>query len=67
MWDILSKDYDATLPPEKILRNVLRNIKPGSIIVFHDSEKAKKNVLAVLPELLQKLKLQGYTLEALPY
>ena len=67
MWDILSKDYDATLPPEKILRNVLRNIKPGSIIVFHDSEKAKDNVLTVLPQLLQHLKQEGYTMDAIPY
>lgn len=67
MWDILSKDYDATLPPEKILRNVLRNIKPGSIIVFHDSEKAKDNVLTVLPQLLQHLKQEGYTMDAISY
>lgn len=67
MWDVLSKDYDTSLTPEQILNNVFQNVKPGSIIVFHDSEKAKKNVLAVLPELLQKLKLQGYTLEAIPY
>jgi peptidoglycan/xylan/chitin deacetylase (PgdA/CDA1 family) len=67
MWDILSKDYDASITPETVLNNVLRNIKPGAIIVFHDSEKAKKNVLAVLPQLLQYLKQQGYTMEAIPY
>ena len=67
MWDILSKDYDTSLTPETVLNNVLRNVKPGAIIVFHDSEKAKKNVLAVLPQLLQYLKQQGYTMEAIPY
>jgi peptidoglycan/xylan/chitin deacetylase (PgdA/CDA1 family) len=67
MWDILSKDYDASITPETVLNNVLRNIKPGAIIVFHDSEKAKKNVLAVLPQLLQYLKQQGYAMEAIPY
>lgn len=67
MWDILSKDYDASQTPETVLNNVLRNIKPGAIIVFHDSEKAKKNVLAVLPQLLQYLKQQGYAMEAIPY
>ena len=59
MWDILSKDYDATLPPEKILHNVLRNIKPGSIIVFHDSEKAKFNLEGVLEEIIVELKQKG--------
>jgi hypothetical protein len=67
MWDILSKDYDASLTPDTVLNNVLKSIKPGAIIVFHDSEKAKKNVLAVLPQLLQNLKQQGYTMEAIPY
>lgn len=67
MWDILSKDYDASLTPETVLNNVLRNIKPGAIIVFHDSEKAKKNVIAVLPQLLQYLKQHGYSMEAIPY
>ena len=67
MWDILSKDYNKTILPKTILNNVLNNLKPGSIIVFHDSEKAKKNVLAVLPLLLQNLKQQGYAMEAIPY
>jgi peptidoglycan/xylan/chitin deacetylase (PgdA/CDA1 family) len=67
MWDILSKDYNEAILPKTILNNVLNNLKPGSIIVFHDSEKAKKNVLAVLPFLLQNLKQQGYAMEAIPY
>ena len=67
MWDILSKDYNEEILPKTILNNVLNNLKPGSIIVFHDSEKAKKNVLAVLPLLLQNLKQQGYAMEAIPY
>jgi peptidoglycan/xylan/chitin deacetylase (PgdA/CDA1 family) len=67
MWDILSKDYNKAILPKTILNNVLNNLKPGSIIVFHDSEKAKKNVLAVLPLLLQNLKQQGYAMEAIPY
>jgi peptidoglycan/xylan/chitin deacetylase (PgdA/CDA1 family) len=67
MWDILSKDYNEAILPKTILNNVLNNLKPGSIIVFHDSEKAKKNVLAVLPLLLQNLKQQGYAMEAIPY
>lgn len=67
MWDILSKDYDKDLSHEEVYANVIRNLKPGSIIVFHDSEKAKKNLLVVLPRLLEYLSQQGYTLEAIPY
>ena len=44
MWDVLSADYDQTISPEKCLVNVLRNVKSGSIIVFHDSVKAFPNL-----------------------
>ena len=52
MWDIISYDYDANTSPEKCLQNVLKNIKPGSVIVFHDSLKAEKNLRFVLPKVL---------------
>jgi len=53
MWDIISYDYDATISEEKCLQNVLKNIKPGSVIVFHDSLKAEKNLRHVLPKVLE--------------
>jgi len=40
MWDVLSKDYNIRLSPEDCAFNVLRYASPGSIVVFHDSEKA---------------------------
>lgn len=67
MWDILSKDYVQELTADQVYNNVVKNLKPGSIIVFHDSEKAKKNLLAVLPRLLHYLQQNGFTLEAIPY
>ncbi len=53
MWDILSYDYDTTISPEKCLQNILKNIKPGSVVVFHDSLKAEKNLRYVLPKVLE--------------
>ena len=44
MWDVLSYDFDKRTLPEKCLSNVLTNAKEGSIIVFHDSIKAQKNL-----------------------
>ncbi|MFM7015516.1 MAG: polysaccharide deacetylase family protein [Bacteroidota bacterium] len=67
MWDLLSKDYDVKMEPKTILKNIKKNLRPGSIIVFHDSQKAAKNLMAVLPPLLQYLKQEGYTMEAIPY
>ena len=50
---------------EKCLQNVLDNIAPGSIIVFHDSIKASKNLKFVLPRTLQYIKENGYSCAAI--
>ena len=56
MWDVLSADFDTEISEEKCLRNVMQHIKPGSIVVFHDSIKAEKNLRYVLPKVLAYLK-----------
>ena len=63
MWTILAGDYNPDKTPEECFNNVRKNLKPGSIIVFHDSLKAKNNVLDVLPKLLENLKNMGYRCE----
>ncbi len=55
MWDVLSYDFDATISEEECLQNVLKNIKQGSVVVFHDSLKAEKNLRYVLPKVLEKI------------
>lgn len=52
MWDVLSGDFDKNVTKEKCLNNVLKNIQPGSIVVFHDSEKAAERMLYALPKVL---------------
>lgn len=52
MWDVLTLDYDKSRAPERSLRNVLAACRPGSILVFHDSLKAEKNLRYMLPRLL---------------
>jgi peptidoglycan/xylan/chitin deacetylase (PgdA/CDA1 family) len=65
MWDIISYDFDATIAPEKCLENVVKNIKTGSIIVFHDSKKAFKNLEYTLPRTLEYLKEKGFVCESI--
>ncbi|TDE05206.1 polysaccharide deacetylase family protein [Flavobacterium sandaracinum] len=65
MWDVLSADFDTTLSREQCLNNVLSNLKPGSIIVFHDSIKAFKNLEYVLPKTLAFLKENNFNCGAL--
>ena len=66
MWDIISYDYDATVSEEKCLQNVLKNIKPGSVIVFHDSLKAEKNLRYALPKVLGVAGEKNWFCEAIP-
>jgi peptidoglycan/xylan/chitin deacetylase (PgdA/CDA1 family) len=65
MWDALSQDYSGTLSPEKCLRRTLRACSPGSIVVFHDSYKAQRNMEYALPRLLDQLGAKGYKFLAL--
>jgi len=60
MWDVLSADFDAKTAPEKCLKNVVNNTTQGSIIVFHDSIKAFRNLQYSLPKAIAILKEKGY-------
>ncbi|WP_413513347.1 polysaccharide deacetylase family protein [Myroides odoratus] len=65
MWSIITKDYEATLSPQNCLKRTIKQIKPGSILVFHDSVKAEKNLKYTLPLLIEYLKKEGYTFSVL--
>jgi peptidoglycan/xylan/chitin deacetylase (PgdA/CDA1 family) len=65
MWTVLSGDFDVKLSPEDCWQNVLKATSPGSIIVFHDSEKAKKRLVYTLPKLLEYYKEKNFSFEAI--
>jgi len=60
MWDVLSCDFDPSFSKEHCLKNVLDYVRAGSIIVFHDSEKAAPNMQYALPVVLQRLAEKKY-------
>jgi len=66
MWDVLSGDFDHDITPEQCAQNVIDNIEPGSIVVFHDSEKAWERMRYALPLVLDYCDKQNWRLEALP-
>ena len=65
MWDVLSFDFDLTISKEKVLHNVLKNTEPGSIVVFHDSLKAKDKIEFALPQVLQHFTQKGFTFQSI--
>lgn len=66
MYDLVTRDYSKKLKPEQVLANVRRYARNGSIIVFHDSLKAEKNMKAALPQAIEWLMARGYRFEQLP-
>lgn len=65
MWDVLSADFDTAISPQKCLANVASKTRPGSIIVFHDSEKAFTRMNYALPQVLDLFSKKGYRFEKL--
>lgn len=61
MWDLLTQDYDKMLTPEGIMQKIKHKTRKGSIVLFHDSIKARNNVMAVLPRAIEFWNQQGYT------
>lgn len=60
LWDIVTHDYNRRYTPDEIERITLRYVRDGSILLLHDSIKASKNTLAVLPVLIHRLQVKGY-------
>jgi peptidoglycan/xylan/chitin deacetylase (PgdA/CDA1 family) len=65
MWSMLSMDYDRRIPAKDSLKMVCNHIRPGAIIVFHDSLKASDKVRTMLPGLLRYLEEKGYSAKVL--
>lgn len=61
MWSVLSADFDINISPETCFDNITKNVKSGSIIVMHDSIKAKKNMLYALEKTLLTYSNQGFS------
>ena len=64
-WDILTRDYNPAVTPAEMLRKIQRQVRPGSIINFHDSIKSNERMLTVLPQAIEWLQAQGYKLKTL--
>ncbi|MFM9008520.1 MAG: polysaccharide deacetylase family protein [Bacteroidota bacterium] len=65
MWDVLSYDWKSDRSSERIAADVLKAIRPGSVVVFHDSAKAAPRMLSALEIVLQGLNTQGLECVAL--
>jgi len=65
MWDVITHDYNSNLSPITIMQNIKRYSRNGSLVVFHDSVKAERNMLTVLPLAIEYWNSKGYRFETL--
>lgn len=66
LWHILSGDFDKNLSAGDCYNNVIKHATDGSLIVFHDSLKAQKNLQLTLPMVLEYLSNAGFRFASLP-
>lgn len=65
MWDVLSGDFDKAVSPQSCFENVRNHTNNGSIIVFHDSEKAWDKMSNTLPLVLEHFSKKGFQFSAI--
>jgi peptidoglycan/xylan/chitin deacetylase (PgdA/CDA1 family) len=61
MWDVVTRDYSWRMTPEDVFEVVRRCARNGSLIVFHDSLKASRNLRGALPRSIEWLREEGYS------
>lgn len=65
LWDLVTRDYNRKLSGEMVFSIVQKYVRNGSIIVFHDSLKAEKNLRYALPKTIDYLIEEGYKFEVI--
>ena len=60
MWNVLSQDYSRSLSRKRCTKRVIRDMRPGAIVVFHDSVKSAQNLWYALPLVLRSLRERGW-------
>lgn len=64
-WDVLTYDYRQDYTVERIVEIIITHTRNGSILVFHDSQKAEKNMFLALEFTLSHFSKAGYRFEKL--
>lgn len=65
LWSVISYDYNRLLTPRRVWRNVRNSVTNNDIVLFHDSIKAKENMLYALKNTLFFFKARGYKFKSI--
>lgn len=65
MWSADSVDYSRPAVP-RLIRNVMREAKPGGIVLMHDGGGNRSHTVEALPEIISIFRKQGYRFVTIP-
>ncbi len=65
MWTVLSRDFERDLNITESAQALKKHSRAGSIVLFHDSEKANHNLKQLLPDYLAHFHHMGFQFKAL--
>ena len=65
-WDVMCMDFDLNITGEACFDNIRKHAVSGSVVVFHDSEKAADNMLCALNRTLIVFGNEGYDFKCIP-
>ena len=60
MWDIAGGDFDPYLSIKDVVKNIIKNVNTGSIVVLHDNQKFMSKTVEALPIIIKELKAKKY-------
>jgi peptidoglycan-N-acetylglucosamine deacetylase len=61
-WAADSEDWKYPNDPQKVMSNIMRDVKPGAIILMHE----KSHTVGMLQRMIDELKVSGYQFAPLP-
>ena len=65
MWSILTYDFDVSIDVEDMIQKIKKKTRQGSIVTFHDSQKAFPQLKEMLPNLIESWVEEGYTFQTI--
>ena len=59
MWSWLSYDWDKNISNQTIEKKLKKHLKPGHILVFHESDKTKDRFYELIPKIFNIIEIKG--------
>lgn len=66
MWSDESSDTQRREQPPALIKNVLKGVKPGAIVLLHDGGGNRSRTVQALPQIISNLKAEGYKFVTIP-